>query len=217
MAVETREISDVGKVILRGYGELYIKQGDPESLEIETDEDYMDHVKTRVENGELHIDVIGDWLDRITTFFSRGYESQRIRYYMVVKSLRGLDVSGAARVEVEVLQTDQLSVRLGGAADIDINELAVGDLKVRLPGAGSINVSGKAASQDVHVSGAGSYSARKLECQSAVVKITGVGKAIVSAVDDLDISVTGLGSVEYYGTPRVRQNVSGLGHVTGKG
>lgn len=217
MAKETREISGVEKVILRGYGELYIKQGDMESLEIETAEQYMDHVKTRVENGELHIDVIGDWLDRITTFFSRGYDSQRIRYDLVVKDLRGLDVSGAARVELEALQTNELEVRLGGAADIDIDELAVGELKVRLPGAGSINVSGKAASQDVHVSGAGSYSARNLACQSTVVKISGVGKAIVSAVDDLDISVTGLGSVEYYGSPRVRQNVTGLGHVTSKG
>jgi len=217
MAKETREIKDVEKVHLRGYGELFIKQGDTESLEIETDEEYLNHVHTRVENGELKIDVVGDWFNRITFFFSRGFESQRIRYNLVIRNLKGLDVSGAARVEVDALHTDELAVRLGGAADIDIDDLDAGSLQVRLPGAGSINVDGKADNQEVRVSGAGSYSARKLECQSAVVKITGVGRAIVSAVEELDIGVTGFGSVEYYGSPRVRQSVTGLGNVISKG
>jgi hypothetical protein len=44
-----------------------------------------------------------------------------------------------------------------------------------------------------------------------------VGKAIVWAVDELDISLSGVGSVEYYGKPRVKQNVSGIGHVKSKG
>ncbi|MEA3438741.1 MAG: head GIN domain-containing protein [Chloroflexota bacterium] len=217
MIKETREIKDVEKVILRGYGEMFIRQGEVESLEIETDKDYMDRVKTRVDDGVLKIDVIGDWMDRITTFFSRGYESQRIKYYLKVKNLTGLDISGAAKVEVEPLTTEQLTVRLGGAADIGIDSLEVGNLQVRLPGAGSIKVKGRAGQQEVRVSGAGSYSARKLECQNAIVKITGVGKAIVWAVDELDISLSGVGSVEYYGNPRVKQNVSGIGHVTSKG
>lgn len=217
MIKETREIRDVEKVILRGYGEMFIRQGEVESLEIETDKEYMDRVKTRVIDGVLKIDVIGDWTDRITTFFSRRYESQRIKYYLTVKNLTGLDISGAAKVEVGPLKTEQLTVRLGGAADIDIDSLEVGNLQVRLPGAGSIKVKGRAEQQEVRVSGAGSYSARKLECQNAIVKISGVGKAIVWAVDELDISLSGVGSVEYYGKPRVKQNVSGIGHVKSKG
>lgn len=217
MAKETREIKDVEKVVLRGYGELTIKQGDQESLEIETDEEFMDHVKTRVENGKLQIDVVGEWLDRITAFFSRGYESQRIKYNLTVIKLTGLTVSGAARVRVDGLKTEDLAVRLGGAAEIDIDSLDVGSLKVELPGTGNIMVEGKAQEQDVNVSGAGAYSARKLESTSARIRITGIGKAIVQATEDLDISIRGVGSVEYYGNPRVQQSVSGLGHVTSKG
>jgi hypothetical protein len=35
--------------------------------------------------------------------------------------------------------------------------------------------------------------------------------------EELDISLTGLGSIEYYGHPRVTQNITGLGQVTSKG
>jgi len=213
---ESREIHNVEKVILRGYGELIINQGEVENLEIETDEEFMDHVKTKVQDGVLRIDVVGDWLDRITTLFARGYESQRIIYYLTVKDLKELYVSGAAKVNMEALITAELTLRLNGAADIEINLLNVGRLYVKLPGAGNIKLGGSAERQEVSVSGAGAYSARKLESKSARVDITGVGKAIVSAVDDLEITVSGLGSVEYYGNPRVKQSVTGFGNVTRK-
>jgi len=217
MIKESREVKDFDKVVLHGYGELFIKQGEVESLEIETDEEFMDRVKTRVDDGKLKIDVVGDWLDRISAFFSRGYESQRIKYYLTVKNLTGLNVGGAAKVELDSLETERLAVRLGGAAEIDVVDLQAGHLDVDLPGAGNIKVKGKVESQDVHVSGAGAYSARQLESDTAQVRISGVGKAIVNAREELDISLTGLGSVEYYGKPRVVQNISGLGQVTSKG
>lgn len=213
---ESREIHDIEKVILRGYGELIINQGEVESLEIETDEEFMDHVKTKVQDGVLRIDVVGEWLDRITTLFARGYESQRIIYHLTVKDLKELYVSGVAKINMEALITAELTLRLNGAADIEINSLNVGQLYVKLPGAGNIKLGGYAERQEVSVSGAGSYSTRKLESKSARVSITGVGKAIVWALDDLEITVSGLGSVEYYGNPRVKQNVTGFGNVTHK-
>lgn len=217
MLKEMREVKDFDKVVLHGYGELFIKQGEVESLEIETDDEFMDHVKTRVDDGKLKIDVVGDWLDRISAFFSRGYESQRIKYYLIVKELTGINISGAAKVEVDPITTEKISIRLGGAGEIDVDDLQARHLDIELPGAGNIKVRGKVESQDVHVGGAGAYSARQLESEKAQVRISGVGKAIINASEELDISLTGLGSVEYYGKPRLTQNISGLGQVTSKG
>jgi len=64
------------------------------------------------------------------------------------------------------------------------------------------------------MSGAGSYSAPKLESRRASVDLRGAGHATVWAVEDLDVTIRGLGSVEYYGSPTVKKNVSGLGSVT---
>ena len=217
MAKESREISNVKRVVLHGYGELFIKQGDAETLIVETDNEYLDHVKTKVDDGTLYIDVLGAWGKRISTFFSRGYKSQRIKYNLTVKVLDGLSISGAARVRVSVLKTEALSIRLGGAADIAVDSLEADRLDVRMPGAGSIKIKGKITSQDIHVGGAGSYMAGELESQDAKVRITGVGKAVVRVSENLDISLTGLGSVDYYGKPRVTQSVSGFCQVTSRG
>jgi hypothetical protein len=217
MAKESREIKDVKGVVLRGFGELFIKQGDEESLIVETDEEYLDNIKTNVHAGTLEIDVEGKWLNRISTFFSRGYESHRIRYDLTVKELDGLNVSGAARVKIGALKTEELTIRLGGAANISIDSLEAKYLDVKIPGAGNIKIKGKVIGQSVHLGGVGSFVAGELESQDAKVRITGVGKAVVRVSENLDISLTGLGSVDYYGKPRVTQNVSGFGQVTSRG
>lgn len=217
MIKETREISDVNQVVLRGYGELFIKQGDQESLEIETEERYMDRVKTRVQNGVLKIDVVGERWHRFSLIFSRGYNPPRVKYYLMVKDLTGLKVSGAGRVEIDELWTEKFTVSLDGAAEMRIDALDAEYLRVDMPGAGNVTIRGEVEKQDVTLDGAGAYNARKLESQSANVAINGVGKVIVWAVDDLDIRISGVGSVEYYGKPRVTQKISGLGSVTGKG
>jgi len=214
MIKETREIKDVNQVALRGYGELFIKQGDQESLEIETEERYMDRVKTRVQKGVLKIDVVGEFWHRFNSIFSRGYNPPRVKYYLMVKDLTGLKVSGAGRVEIDELWTEKFTVSLDGAAEMRIDALDAEYLRVDMPGAGNINIRGEVEKQNVTLDGAGAYSARKLECQSANVAINGVGKAIVWAVEELDVRVTGIGSVEYYGNPRVTKSVSGLGSIT---
>jgi len=41
----------------------------------------------------------------------------------------------------------------------------------------------------------------------------GLGSAIVCVVEELDATIRGLGSVSYYGTPKVRQEISGASSV----
>jgi hypothetical protein len=42
-------------------------------------------------------------------------------------------------------------------------------------------------------------------------------KAIVWVVEDLDVTIRDLGSVEYYGTPTVKKSISDLANVTSLG
>ena len=45
----------------------------------------------------------------------------------------------------------------------------------------------------------------------------GILKATLWAVEDLDVTISGLGRVEYYGIPAVKKSVSGPGNVTSLG
>jgi hypothetical protein len=85
MLTEKREVSDFNQIILRGYGELFITQGEQESLTVQADEDVLPTIKTGVVDGELRIDIITDWVEKISSFFTRGIYSQRIRFDLTVK------------------------------------------------------------------------------------------------------------------------------------
>jgi hypothetical protein len=45
------------------------------------------------------------------------------------------------------------------------------------------------------------------------VELKGSGQATVWATENLDVTVRGLGSVEYYGTPQVRKHASPMANV----
>lgn len=217
MLTEKREISDFNQIFLRGYGELFIKQGEQESLTVQADEEVLPTIRTDVVKGELRIDVITDWVEKLSSIFSRGIYSQRITFEVTVKELVNLDIIGAARVKVEGLQSEEFSVKLGGAAEITIDSLETKRLKAELPGAGMLRITGKTTDQDVTVSGAGAYEAPHLESQSANIQLNGLGKATVWAVEELEATLMGLGSIEYFGNPKVTKTVKGLGSVTGLG
>jgi hypothetical protein len=217
MATETRDVSNFDRLVMRGYGELRITQGEQESLTIEADEEILPHIKTEVRDGELRIDVVDDWVERIFKIFSQGFDSQRINYNLSFKQLNSLKITGAARVRSDALETAELAIEASGAVEMEINALKSQKLQVKLPGTGQIKLSGNVEQQDISVSGAGAYQAKGVESQTARVRLDGVGKATVWVTGDLEVSINGLGSVEYYGSPTLSKSVHGLGSVKALG
>jgi hypothetical protein len=217
MATEARDVTNFDRIVMRGYGDLRITQGEQESLTIEADEEILPHIKTEVQEGELRIDVVDDWAERIFKIFSQGLDSQRIIYNLSIKRLVSLKITGAARARSQRLQSSELAIEIGGAVELEIGSLEATRLQVKLPGAGRIKLAGKVTQQELSLSGAGAYQAKALESQTAHVRLDGAGKATVWVTGDLEASINGLGTVEYYGSPSVRQSVHGLGTIKALG
>ena len=76
-----------------------------------------------------------------------------------------------------------------------------------------VEVAGRATSQTIDISGAGSYRATELASNDARVMVSGAGRVIVQAEKTLRIDLSGAGSVEYIGNPKVTQKISGAGRV----
>lgn len=217
MATEARDVTNFDRIVMRGYGDLRITQGEQESLSIEADEEILAHIKTEVQAGELRIDVVDDWAERIFKIFSQGLDSQQIVYNLSIKRLASLKITGAARARSQRLQSSELAIEIGGAVELEIGTLEASSLQIRLPGAGRIKIAGKVTQQEVSLSGAGVYQAKALESQTAHVRLDGAGKATLWATGDLEASINGLGTVEYYGSPSVHQSVHGLGTIKALG
>lgn len=215
-STESREIKDVRRVLLKDYGHLFISQGEEESLRIEGEADVISTVKTFVREGELVLDIDTGWFDKTWSAVTSAVEGRVLKYHLMVKSLDGIFVQGAASVRMQGLKTESLYLTLKGAGEIVINGLTAGLIDADLPGAGRISLSGKTDRLVVNMKGAGSFDGPQLESREAKVVLRGVGKSTVWATAQLDATVEGVGAIDYYGNPVVRQNVSGLGKVNAR-
>lgn len=216
-SIETRteriDLSSVKRVVLRDYGQLILTQSDEASLRIEAQPDLLRMVHADVRQDELILDIQGGWFDKAWQALTSTFEGKTLKYFLTLPSIAGIFVSGAGRVKSQNINGKSLDMILKGAGEIIISGLEVEQLQADLPGAGVISLAGSTHFQQVHLHGAGSYDAPRLRSKEANIKLKGVGKASVWVTEKLDAQVDGVGSIDYYGDPVTRKNITGLGKI----
>ena len=87
--------------------------------------------------------------------------------------------------------------------------------ELELSGAGAIKAefAGTARRQRITLSGAGAFRGANLVGDSVRVSVSGAGKASVNATRVLDVAISGAGSVDYVGDPKVTRDISGVGTI----
>ncbi len=204
---ETRPVSGFHAIQLDGAGRLLITQGASESLEIQADDNLIDDLASNVRGGTL---VLGyeekPWRKTIIP-------SQSVVYTLTVINLDQLTINGAADLDMQSLETESLELAVNGAGTIMIHDLSTGKLAVNMAGAGSVSISGEAVEEAVSIDGAGTYRAGDLQSRDSLIEINGLGTGVVWALDTLRVNITGAGSVSYYGSPELSQQITGLGDV----
>lgn len=184
VVTEERPLSGFTAVSLQGVGRLEIDQTGSESVSITTDDNLLPYIETRVRGSKLIISI-----QEKTTF----NDVTELTYHVTVKTVDSLEVDGAGEIEV---------VHLDGE-----------EWQTQLDGGGKITVSGKVTRQDVEINGFGVYNAEDLTCQEAKVQQNGAGMVVVQVSDQLDVTIEGVGTVEYIGYPTVTKTLNGLGTV----
>ena len=221
---EKRDVRDFDSVRLSGSGTIFITQTGEESLSIEAEESILPLLTSEVHGHQLELGVRHG-----VNIAPRA----SIHYYLTVRDLRGLAITGAGKVQMSSLTTDTLRVTISGAGDLQgpeltadtldisisgagkvmVNSLTTNALDVTIPGTGSATLAGRAARQTVTIPGAGSYHAEELVSDQARVKVSGAGSAIVNVRETLDARISGIGSIRYAGQPTVTKSVSGIGSI----
>lgn len=204
---EKREVSAFTGVDVRYPASVTIKQGETNSITVESDDNLLPQLSTQVSNGNLIIDnTVSAWSRRVNP-------SDKIIITITVKDLREVDFPSAGEVILEGIQSDKLKLSVSGAGNTSLIEVQLGTCEVNLSGAGSINANGEVNELNIDISGAGSFNGKDFKSNSASANISGVGSASLWVVNDLSASISGVGSVNYYGSPSIQKNISGLGSV----
>lgn len=66
---------------------------------------------------------------------------------------------------------------------------------------------------DLSLSGVGSFQGEQLKTKQAKIHHDGLGSAVINVSEQLDATLTGVGSVEYIGSPQVRESMQGVGKI----
>lgn len=82
-------------------------------------------------------------------------------------------------------------------------------------GSGDIYLAGKVKRLTVNINGSGKLNSEKLFANNVSLQIKGSSEAIVHAEQQLDIDLSGSGTIKYYGHPTsLKQRIKGSGIIT---
>lgn len=180
-----RGLSGFKSVSLSGLGDVVLAQGANDIVVVEADDNVHEYLIAEVKDGVLHLRN----KDNV-----RYLSTPTIRYLVTIKSIESISISGLGRVRGANIDTSALSVSVSGGGDVLLN--------------------GKAAVQTASISGLGKLDLANLTGKTGSVDISGAGDATVNVSDALNVSISGLGSVHYKGTPELAQKISGGGNVS---
>jgi putative autotransporter adhesin-like protein len=125
--------------------------------------------------------------------------------------------SASRPIEIRISVPDLETYISSGAGDVHISGVKNDQLVLSNTGATNIEASGQTKFVDIESSGAGNIETNELHAERAKISVSGAANVEVYATQQLDVSVSGIGSVTYSGNPPVvNKSVSGIGSVRPK-
>ncbi len=115
-------------------------------------------------------------------------------------------------VRIRMPALEELTIE--GAADVEIRDFDGERFAYALHGAGDLTIEGSVGALEVRLNGAGDVDARDLRAEDADVRLAGAGAVRVHATERFRGTVSGVGTITYYGDPqRVSERVTGIGSI----
>jgi hypothetical protein len=177
-----RKVQSFSSIKSDGQFDINYRNG-KQSLSISGDNNIINHISTRVDNGELFISI------------NNSYSSyQPIVINLSSKTLETVTLDGASTMVLDDIKSNKLRINLIGTADIFAN--------------GVVN------KLELNIQGTGDVKARKLNAQFVSVNLEGTSDIELTARTELNIDVSGVGDILYFGKPKkIRKQISGVSDI----
>ncbi len=184
---QDRKMPAFDSINVRGPFDLEIDAGRAPSLKITGDPHLFDRITTEVVDGRLNIVFKSE---------NKNIQLKNLPHiHVTLPTLRQLMEEGAGQTVLTNIDSKRL----------DIN----------YKGAGRLAASGKVQDLSLEARGVGEVDVKDLIAQDANVDFEGVGNVRIYASRRLDLLVSGMGDLTYYGKPRIINKLaSGFGSIS---
>ncbi len=198
------EVSAFHKIKSSSSIDIFLYQGNEERVKLEADDNVIDDIEVKVEDGVLFISLKG-----------RHYWNIKVlNAHISLKNLDGIEISGSGDVYSKTkINTPSLDFRIYGSGDLQL-ELAADDVVGKINGSGDVDLSGVNNSLDISIMGSGDFDAQQLSLQKCFVQLSGSGDVRLAGTSGyLKIKGNSSGDINALGlkTGEVEVRLSGSG------
>lgn len=200
---ETRLSPAFEGVELRLHGQVFIEHGPSHSIVIETSENLLGYIQTRVSAGKLIIEH-----DRCMRC-----RMDDINIFITMPMLNTVNLAGSGRMILDdEWDADQVWINVTGSGEVS-GTFTSEQMHTRISGSGNVLLKGKTIEHAMNISGSGQVTGTDMECKVADVRISGSGNAKIKVSQHLEARITGSGSIYFWGDPTVSSSISGTGKL----
>jgi uncharacterized protein YxeA len=172
--------------------DVYLKQGDKESVTVEADENLHEYIITEVKGGILHVYTDANIRD-----------AERERVYVTMKEISSIRTTSAGDIVGETpIKSDHLELSASSAGDISL-EIYAREAEIDISSSGDITLTGEAEKMKADLSSAGDLKAYKLNVKEADLSVSSAGDADINVAEKLTARASSAGDINYMGDPKL--------------
>ncbi|KPK81190.1 MAG: hypothetical protein AMS27_15660 [Bacteroides sp. SM23_62_1] len=200
---EERSVNSFDGIKVSSGIDVFITQGEEESLKIIADENLIEYILTDVTGGILTIH---------SEVNIRNARSKEV--HLVYKQLRSIKVSSAGDVEgTNTMNARDLDIHLSSAGDLNL-DMTANQVHCSISSSGDARLSGTADELVARLSSAGDLYAYDLIVKKARVDVSSAGNARIHATEEVNLSASSAGDIYYMGNPQtIHTNTSSAGNI----
>ncbi len=171
--------------------DVYLTQGNKESITVEADDNLHEYIRTEIKNNTLK--VYSDANIR---------KAKAKKVHITIKDVEKISVSSAGDVFGEnTIKTDELYLSASSAGDIKLS-IIVNILSCDISSSGDMRLEGSADELKADLSSAGDLNAYDLKTRIAVVSTSSAGDAKIFVTEKLKATASSAGDIYFMGDPK---------------
>ncbi|MBK7106768.1 MAG: DUF2807 domain-containing protein [Ignavibacteriae bacterium] len=181
---EIREVDSFQKIDVSGNFDVLVEGGKDQNIEIFSESNLIDFIKTKVKNNTLHI-----------------YSKENLRptkkmlISISIPELRAINCSGANNVQAKAVTSNNFEIDLSGAGSVEI-EGATNYLNIDLSGAADL-IAKDFISENIKIDVSGAANAKVYASNSIDADISGAGNIeLYGDANDVRTDISGVGSLD---------------------
>ena len=168
-----------------------IEQAENNSIEVETDSNLQNHVKTTISNGVLKISLDKNMI-----------ECEELIVRVKIKQLNGIETTSASSIKsVNTIKGNSLNINATSASEIDL-EAEYETITIDASSTGDVTIKGKTLKLETNASSASSIDASELMSNEVFVESSSASNIKVHAIVKLDAKAESAGTISSVKRPR---------------